>query len=158
MEIYVYNISDFEEENKDISDLVKSGKAVMFDISETKLLAKTKFLTIDGVAHEPQCTLDEFLDLYDDGRYYVKHDLTSTNRIDIKESIVLLQSALYTKMDNGVKSFAERIYTSENPEEEISELLEKFVPLVLFDRAEFLIENGKVIEQEIKDGIFEWHF
>ncbi len=156
MQIYVYNISNYEEDNIAIKKLIENGSAVFFGQDQTRLLSKDVFLSIDNIAIKPECDLKEFIDYYNDGSHVtVTNDLFDILEIGIEESISYLQENLYSKDDSGFV-YAERIYNSDNPEEETSKILDECVIPSIYNRIEKYKKKAEEIKQNIKDGIFEW--
>lgn len=152
MKIFVYDISEYEEDNEDVRSVIESGTAVMFDEYQEKLLSKKEFLTIAGVAKLPAYDLEEFLALYDDGKFYPVEDGMTDIRFKISEPIHILLSELYDKSHN----FADRIYTSENPENEIDKIIIELVPLAVSRQGGKLSQKLESIKNDIEKDEFYW--
>ena len=124
--MYVYNT---EEMNDDIKEkIVNNGLAVV--INEVNLLSKVDELMIDGNVIESSYSLDEYIEMFDGG-----------------ECVTLV---------DGVQIYADRIYNSDDPCNEIRKMLNEF----LLIRIDFIMTDIKYritqIEKSIENGTFEW--
>lgn len=147
--MYVYNT---EEMNDDIKEkIVNNGLAVV--INEVNLLSKVDELMIDGNVIESSYSLDEYIEMFDGGECVT---LADGVQIDISDAIETLLGELYQPCNDEGMTYADRIYNSDDPCNEIRKMLNEF----LLIRIDFIMTDIKYritqIEKSIENGTFEW--
>lgn len=147
--MYVYNT---EEINDDIKEkIINNGLAVA--INEVNLLSKVDELVIDGNVMENSYSLDEYIEMFDGGQCVT---LIDEVQIDVSDVIETLLGELYQPCNDDGVTYAERIYNSNDPYNEIKKIINEF----LLIRIDFVMTDIKCritqIQKDIENGIFEW--
>lgn len=147
--MYVYNVEGMDDNIKE--KIINNGLAVA--INEDNLLSKVDELVIDGNIIESSYSLNEYIKMFD-GEDYI---LLAGVEITKLESIQVLLDELYQPCNDEGMTYADRIYNSNNPYEEIKTLINEF----LLIRIDILITNiqmqATLIKNSIEDGKFEWN-
>lgn len=161
--IYVYWIEDLDlsEKDEEIKKIINDEKAVVFDPDEeTKLLSRHETLIIGGSEIKPEYTLEEYLDCFNGGEYYGVdiHVFGKRQQLQpsIEECICILQDSLYLELGNSKTSYADRIYNSDNPRDEIAMILKECLLTVIQLIIDDLMCSMAGIEAVIKNNEFRW--
>lgn len=159
--IYVYDVRSFKD--GDVQDLINNELAVALDPDDlTKVLSKFETLGIGEETITPDEKLEEWLE-YCDGGQYINIDLPILNggsvqrlQPSMEEAIRVLQNYLYLYRGDKNPVFADRIYNSKNPIDEIYRILQECLLTVI----EMMIQDLKCaltrIDLSIKNNEFEW--
>lgn len=147
--MYVYNTEKMENDLRE--KIIDNGLAVV--INEVNLLSKVDELVIDGNVIESSYSLDEYIKMFDGGECVT---LVEGVQIDISDAIDTLLGELYQTCNDEGMTYADRIYNSEDPYNEIRKMLNEF----LLIRIDFVMTDIKYkitqIQKDIENGIFEW--
>lgn len=147
--MYVYNTEEMENDLRE--KIIDNGLAVV--INEVNLLSKVDELVIDGNVIESSYSLDEYIKMFDGGECVT---LVEGVQIDISDAIENLLGELYQTCNNEGMTYADRIYNSKDPYNEIRKMLNEF----LLIRIDFVMTDIKYkitqIQKDIENGIFEW--
>ncbi|WP_304430931.1 hypothetical protein [Romboutsia ilealis] len=150
--MYVYYTEELNGEiTKKITD---NGNAVRVDPDEDMyLLSKTDKISVDGKVIDCSYSLEEYIKFFDGG------DIVRLAGIEITkiETIETLLDMLYESCGNDKhETYAERIYNSDNPRNEIKQIINEF----LIIRMDMVLSDIKSevcrIEKQIEDGTLEW--
>ncbi len=155
--MYVYNVKDFED--NEVQEVIDSGLAVALSTDDLmKVLSRFDSLGIADEVITPDCKLDEWIDYFNGGQYVNIKSISGEILLQptIEESISILQDALYEDRGGAILSYAERIYRSEDPTEEISKILGECVITVLAIKIDEINRAMEGLRLSIKDGNFEW--
>lgn len=147
--MYIY---DTEEMNSDLRDkIVRNGLAVVF--RDDKLLSKVDTLSIDGEIIKSYCTLDNWISCYDGGEFVT---LVDGVQIGLDDVINTLLNKINLSYDDSGETYAERIYNSDNPDEELRKIF-KGILLTLIDlKMEDFRIKANIVREQVKNGTFEW--
>lgn len=147
--MYVYNTEEIE--NDLIEKIVNNGLAVV--INELNLLSKVDELVIDGNVIESSYSLDEYIEMFDGGQCVT---LIDEVQIDVSDVIETLLGELYQPCNDEGITYAERIYNSDDPYNEIKKMINEF----LLIRIDFVMTDIKYritqIQKDIEKGTLEW--
>jgi len=147
--MYVYNTEEMTDDIKE--KIINNGLAVV--INEVNLLSKVDELVIDGNVIESSYSLDEYIEMFDGGECVT---LIEEVQVDISDVIETLLGELYQPCNDDGMTYAERIYNSEEPYNEIKKMIYEF----LLIRIDFVMTNIKCritqIQKDIENGTFEW--
>lgn len=147
--MYVYNTEEIE--NDLIEKIVNNGLAVV--INELNLLSKVDELVIDGNVIESSYSLDEYIEMFDGGQCVT---LIDEVQIDASDVIETLLGELYQPCNDEGVTYAERIYNSDDPYNEIKKMINEF----LLIRIDFVMTDIKYritqIQKDIENGTLEW--
>ena len=147
--MYVYNTEEMTDEIK--KKIINNGLAVV--INEVNLLSKVDEIAIDGNVIESSYSLDEYIEMFDGGECVT---LIEEVQVDISDVIETLLGELYQPCNDDGMTYAERIYNSEEPYNEIKKMIYEF----LLIRIDFVMTNIKCritqIQKDIENGTFEW--
>lgn len=155
--MYVYNVKDFED--NEVQEVIDNGLAVALTTDDLmKVLSRFDSLGISDEVISPECKLDEWIDYFNGCQYVNIKSISGDTLLQptIEESITILQDALYEDRGGTVLSYAERIYRSNDPTEEISKILEECVVTVLAVKIDEINMAMNGLKLSIKDGSFEW--
>jgi len=146
--MYVYNVEEMENDLRE--KIIDNGLAVV--INEVNLLSKVDELVIDGNIIESSYSLDEYIEMFDGGDYIKLAGIEVT----MLESIQMLLRELYQPCNDEGMTYAERIYNSNEPYNEIKKMINEF----LLIRIDFVMTDIKYkitqIQNDIENGTFEW--
>lgn len=147
--MYVYNTEEMTDDIKE--KIINNGLAVV--INEVNLLSKVDELAIDGNVIESSYSLDEYIEMFDGGECVT---LIEEVQVDISDAIETLLGELYQPCNDDGMTYAERIYNSEEPYNEIKKMIYEF----LLIRIDFVMTDIKCritqIQKDIENGTFEW--
>lgn len=147
--MYVYNTEEMTDDIKE--KIINNGLAVV--INEVNLLSKVDELVIDGNVIESSYSLDEYIEMFDGGECVT---LVEEVQVDISDAIETLLGELYQPCNDDGMTYAERIYNSEEPYNEIKKMIYEF----LLIRIDFVMTDIKCritqIQKDIENGTFEW--
>ena len=147
--MYVYNTEEMTDDIKE--KIINNGLAVV--INEVNLLSKVDEIAIDGNVIESSYSLDEYIEMFDGGECVT---LIEEVQVDISDVIETLLGELYQPCNDDGMTYAERIYNSEEPYNEIKKMIYEF----LLIRIDFVMTNIKCritqIQKDIENGTFEW--
>lgn len=147
--MYIYNTKEMENDLRE--KIVNNGLAVIID--EVNLLSKVDELVIDGNVIESSYSLDEYIEMFDGGQCVT---LIDEVQIDVSDVIETLLGELYQHCNDEGMTYAERIYNSDNPYNEIKTVINEF----LLIRIDFVMTDIKYritqITKNIENGTFEW--
>lgn len=149
--MYVYYTEEVSEEIT--KKIVDNGNAVKIDPDEDMyLLSKTDRIVIDGEIIESEYSLEEYIKFYDGG------DIIRLAGIEITmmETIETLLDSLYEVCNEKHETYAERIYSSNNPRCEIKKIINEFLIVKIDMIMSDLKSEIKKIEKQIEDGTLEW--
>ncbi len=144
-----------EEENKEFVDkIVNNGIATRIHPDDNMyLLSKVDKIVIGENILEYSYSLEEYIRMYDGGDYVTLIDGLQIGMDDVIET--LLEELYQPCNDDGI-SFAERIYNSDNPYDEIKKLINEFL-LIRIDIVMTDIQMKiDLVKKGIEDGTFEW--
>jgi hypothetical protein len=144
-----------EEENKEFVDkIVNNGIATRIHPDDNMyLLSKVDKIVIGENILEYSYSLEEYLRMCDGGDYVTLIDGLQIGMDDVIET--LLEELYQPCNDDGI-SFAERIYNSDNPYDEIKKLINEFL-LIRIDIVMTDIQMKiDLVKKGIEDGTFEW--
>lgn len=147
--MYVFDCDDIEDNIKE--KIINNGSAVVFD--ENHLLAKVKELVIDGQVINSDCDLEEYIQYFDGGEYIT---LIEGLQVGIGDAIDILLGELYQPCNDEGIAYAERIYNSECPYDEISRLINEFLLIAIDFKMTDIKCKITQIEKNIEDGTFKW--
>lgn len=154
--MYVYCVEELDKELK--KKIINNGNAVRIDpdddmYDDLYLLSKTDKIVINGKVIECDYTLNDYIEMYDGG------DVIDLAGIEITkiETIKTFLDMLYESCSNDKnETYAERIYNSSNPRNEINKIINEFLMI----RIDVVMSNIKSeickIEKQITDGTLEW--
>lgn len=147
--MYVYNTEEMTDDIKE--KIINNGLAVV--INEVNLLSKVDEIAIDGNVIESSYSLDEYIEMFDGGECVT---LIEEVQVDISDAIETLLGELYQPCNDDGMTYAERIYNSEEPYNEIKKMIYEF----LLIRIDFFMTDIKCritqIQKDIENGTFEW--
>ena len=147
--MYVYNTEEMTDDIKE--KIINTGLAVV--INEVNLLSKVDEIAIEGNVIESSYSLDEYIEMFDGGECVT---LIEEVQVDISDVIETLLGELYQPCNDDGMTYAERIYNSEEPYNEIKKMIYEF----LLIRIDFVMTNIKCritqIQKDIENGTFEW--
>ena len=138
--------------------IINNGNAVRIDpeddmCNDMYLLSKTDKISIDGKLIESDYTLDEYIKMYDGG------DFINLAGIEITkiETIETFLDMLYESCGNDKnETYAERIYNSGNPRNEINKIINEFLRIRIDVVMSDIKSEISRIEKQIEDGTLEW--
>lgn len=145
--MYVYNTEKLKD--SDIDKILEDGSAVDIRGDKDFLLSKDNGIIINGENMQYDFSLEEYIkDMYDDGDYIDLHFV----QIEKNEAIDVLVESMYKTGKNESVSFAERIYNSESPNDEILEIIDECVLIELENRLKkfrkYINEFKKKVQNE----------
>lgn len=150
--MYVYNTENMDEDivNKILSD----GLAVDIRGDKDFLLSKENKIVINDVSISYNDTLEAYVEyMYDDGDYVDLHFL----QIGKNEAIGVLVDALYKKDGKtGNISYAERIYKSESPNNEILDIIDECVLIELENRLKIFRKSINAFKKQVQTEGIKW--
>ena len=147
--MYIFDCIDIEENIKE--KIINNGLAVVFD--DNYLLAKVNELVIDGHVLKYYVDLEQYIQFYDGGGYV---ELIEGLQVGQDDAIDVLIGELYQPCDDTGMTYAERIYNSENPSEEVSKLINEFLLIAIdFKMTDIQIRIREITEQ-VKSGNVKW--
>lgn len=150
--MYVYYTEELSEEI--IRKITDNRSAIRIDPDEDMfLLSKTDKISIDGDVINYSYSLGEYIEFFDDGDIVRLFDIVITKM----EAIELFLDMLYESCENDKdETYAERIYNSSNPRNEIKQIINEFLEI----RMDIVLSNIKSeisrITKQIEDGTLEW--
>ena len=150
--MYVYYTEGLDEEiTKKITD---NGSAVRIDPDEDMyLLSKVDKIYIDGSVIDSSYPLEEYIKFFDDGGIVRLAGIEITKLETIKTFLDMLYELC---VNENNETYAERIYNSINPRNEIMQIINEFLKV----RMDILLSKVKSerirIEKRIEYGILEW--
>lgn len=147
--MYLFDCKDIETEVRE--KIINNKLAVIFN--ETRLLAKTNELVIDGQVIKSDDNLEEHIQYYDGGEYM---ELTQGLQIGKADAIDVLLGELYQPYNDEGMTYAERIYNAECPADEIEKLIAEFLLIAIDFRMTDIECAIAGIRKQIKDGKIEW--
>lgn len=154
--MYIYCVKELDKEFK--KKIINNGNAVRIDpeddlYNDMYLLSKTDKISIDKKLIKSDYTLDEYIKMYDGG------DFINLAGVEITklETIETFLDMLYESCGNDKnETYAERIYNSVNPRNEINKIINEFLRI----RIEVVMSDIKSeinrIEKKIENGTLEW--
>ena len=154
--MYIYCVEELDKELK--KKIINNGNAVRIDpeddmYNDMYLLSKTDKISIDGKLIESDYTLDEYIKMYDGG------DFINLAGIEITkiETIETFLDMLYESCGNDKnETYAERIYNSTNPRNEINKIINEFLRIRIDIAMSDIKSEISRIEKQIEDGTLEW--
>lgn len=162
--MYIYYIEDLGLSTKDeeIKKIINEEMAVVLNPDDgSKLLSRSSSLNINGNDVQPEYTLEEYLDCFDGGEYYgIDINVFGGEQQiqpSMEECIGILQDSLYSDRGNNEASYADRIYNSDNPREEIVKILKECLLIVIQIIIDDLTCSMVGIEAIIKSNEFKWN-
>lgn len=149
--MYVYYAE--EENNEVINKIVNNGIATRIHPGDNMyLLSKVDKIVIGENMLEYSYSLEEYLRMCDGGEYVT---LIDGIQIGMDDAIETLLGELYEPYNDDV-TYAERIYNSDDPYNEIKKMINEF----LLIRIDFVMTDIKYritqIQKDIENGTFEW--
>lgn len=149
--MYVYNTENMDENlvNKILSD----GLAVDIRGDKDFLLSKESEIIINDISISYNDTLEDYIEyMYDDGDYVDLHFL----QIGKNEAIDVLVDALYKDGKTVNISYAERIYKSESPNDEILTIIDECVFIELENRLKLFRKNVNTFKKQVSTEGVKW--
>lgn len=149
--MYVYYTEELNEEiTKKITD---NGNAVRIDPDEDLyLLSKTDKISIDGNVIDSDYSLEEFIKFFDGGDVIRLAGM----RITMMETIETFLDMLYEVYNDKHETYAERIYNSNNPRNEIKQIINEFLIVRMDMVMSDLKSEINKINKQIEDGTLKW--
>lgn len=150
--MYVYCA---EEENKElVNKIVNNGIAIRIHPDDNMyLLSKVDKIVIGENMLEYSYSLEEYITMCDGGEYVT---LIDGIQIGMDDSIETLLGELYEPCNDDGVTYAERIYNSDDPYNEIKKMINEF----LLIRIDFVMTDIKCrvtqIQKDIENGTLEW--
>lgn len=144
-----------EEENKEFVDkIVNNGIATRIHPDDNMyLLSKVDKIVIVENMLEYSYSLEEYIRMCDGGDYIT---LIDGIQIGMDDAIETLVGELYEPCNDDGVTYAERIYNSDDPYNEIKKMINEF----LLIRIDFVMTEIKYrinqIQKDIENGTFEW--
>lgn len=150
--MYIYYTE--EENNEFVNKIINNGIATrIYPDDNTYLLSKVDKIIIGENMIEYSYSLEEYLRMCDGGEYIT---LIDGVQIGMDDVIEILLGELYQPCNDEGTTYAERIYNSENPYDEIKRMINEF----LLIRIDFVMTDIKYkitqIQHDIEDGTLEW--
>lgn len=149
--MYVYYTEELDEQiTKKITD---NENAVRIDPDEDMyLLSKTDKICIDGNVINCSYSLEEYIKFFDGGEVIRLAEMEITRM----ETIETFLDMLYEVCNDKHETYAERIYNSNNPRNEIKQIINEFLVI----RMDIVLSDIKSeicrLKKQIEDGILEW--
>lgn len=148
--MYVYYTEELEEDIVNI--ILVEGLAVSIHVDDNMyLLSKEKKIVIDGNTIVYDYTLEEYVQMLDGGEYICIQGMEITKM----EVISVFTEDLY-KTDNKIESYADIIYKSENPYNEINRLIDKFVIVRLEQLEKEFRQRINAMKKQVNKCGIEW--
>lgn len=150
--MYVYYA---EEENKEFVDkIVNNGIAIRIHPDDNMyLLSKVDKIVIGENMIECSYSLEEYIRMCDGGDYIT---LIDGIQIGMDDTIETLLGELYEPCNDEGTTYADRIYNSKNPYNEIKKVINEF----LLIRIDFVMTDIKCritqIQHDIENETLEW--
>lgn len=150
--MYVYYAE--EENNEVVNKIVNNGIAIRIHPDDNiYLLSKVDKIVIGENMLEYSYSLEEYITMCDGGEYVT---LIDGIQIGMDDSIETLLGELYEPCNDDGVTYAERIYNSDDPYNEIKKMINEF----LLIRIDFVMTDIKSritqIQKDIENGTFEW--
>lgn len=150
--MYVYYTEDLNEDiTKKITD---NQNAIRIDPDEDMyLLSKTDKISVDGRVIDCSYSLEEYIKFFDGG------DIVRLAGVEITkiETIETFLDMLYESCGNDKnETYAERIYNSTNPRNEIIQIINEFLAIRIDIVLSDIKSEIRRLKKQIEDGILEW--
>lgn len=150
--MYVYYT---EVLNEDITKKITDNRnAIRIDPDEDMyLLSKTDKISVDGKVIDRSYTLEEYIKFFDGG------DIVRLAGVEITkmEVIETFLDMLYESCGNdNHETYAERIYNSVNPHNEIIQIINEFLAIRIDMVLSDIKSEIRRLKKQIEDGILEW--
>lgn len=149
--MYVYYTEELDEEiTKKITD---NGNAIRIDPDEDMyLLSETDKISVDGNVIGCSYSLEEYIKFFDGGEVIKLAGM----EITMMETIEAFLDMLYEVCNDKHETYAERIYNSNNPCNEIKQIINEFL-IVRMDMVMSDIKSEiNKINKQIEDGTLKW--
>ena len=148
--MYIYNTECMNSNVKE--KIISNGLAVA--LNDSFLLAKVSELIVDGAIIKSDLSFDEYIEMFNDGGF-----VTLIDDLQITKNYVLdlMRDELYQSCGDGNQSYADRIYSSNDPYVEIEKIMNECLLTLLQIKIDEIQNNFQTITDQIKNGTFEWH-
>ena len=149
--MYVYYTEELDEQIT--KKITGNENAVRIDPDEDMyLLSKTDKICVDGNVIDCSYSLEEYIKFFDGGEVIRLAGM----EITMMETIETFLDMLYEVCNDKHETYAERIYNSNNPYNEIKQIINEFLVI----RMDIVLSDIKSeicrLKKQIEDGILEW--
>ncbi len=154
--MYIYYVEELDKELK--KKIINNGNAVRIDpdddiYDDMYLLSKSDKISLNEKLIESDYTLNEYIKMYDGGDFINLAGVEITKM----ETIETFLDMLYESCGNDkCETYAERIYNSANPRNEIMQIINEFLVV----RMNIVLSDIKSeicrIEKQIENGTLKW--
>ena len=150
--MYVYYTE--EEDKKLVNNIVNNGIAIRIHPDDNMyLLSKVDKIVVDENIIECSYSLEDYINMRDGGEYVT---LINGIQIGMDDVIEVLLGELYQPCNDEGITYADRIYNSQNPYNEIEKMINEF----LLIKIDFIMTDIKYritqIKHDIEEGTLEW--
>lgn len=150
--MYVYYTE--EEDKKLVNNIVNNSIAIRIHPDDNMyLLSKVDKIVVDENIIECSYSLEDYINMRDGGEYVT---LINGIQIGMDDVIEVLLGELYQPCNDEGITYADRIYNSQNPYNEIEKMINEF----LLIKIDFIMTDIKYritqIKHDIEEGTLEW--